>query len=1055
MDSAARVTANHSAMQAFFRPKLAALTVALFLALPLTSLARAEMTCSNDGVFHIHKAVALEAALRLGDWYPRWAPHMAHGYGYPHFNFYAPLGSYLLVALHQLGIIYPLALNLALALSVLAAGLGAFAAAREWYGTWAGVAAGVVYGSAPYLAFNVLLRGALAESLALVWPPLILLCIERALQRDSRRWAVLGAVCVAALVCSHNVTALIAIPLVLAVAVLRAWQVGGRSAYSNAAISIAGGLLLSAFFWIPALLERGSIQTDQLLVPPIFTYYTNYLTLGELLALPTPTYYKLVNPSPAKAVGALAAGLAILGGLAALYMPRLSSAARAHSKQRAALTSVLAFAFVVYCIFTLKISGAAWDRIPLLPFVQFPWRMLGAASLCAALLAGALTARIGTLAPLAAGSIAVAALLGNLSWWYPRYCGNFTEASVSSMLEYEYATHTVGTSAKGEFLPKLVRALPADKSIASALMRGEEPQRLSGLPAAATAAVQNSNPLNYQARINTPVSFELVYNMFYFAGWHAAVDGQAVALRAAAPDGLVRLTVPAGEHNVRLYFGSTPLRSASTAISVLALLVLIVVYMRHAAPKEIPQSAAASVPAPREQYFAGALLLVAGCLLALKPAVIDRTDNFLHRADPPLAKLGLPIAAQLDNGLQLLAYRLMPDRIQSGASFDVELTLRVTAPIRSEYRPQFTVEDAAGINWTLHPKETLVPRWHQEPPPTMYWPVGESAQFVRQYLLLPGTPPGNYRIYASIFDVSTLQPAQVLAPAMAGSKGRFEIATLTVVRPATPPTVANERGLLPAAAEITSGLSLLAFLPDRSRAMPGEQMSLELLWKADVPLPPDVRITVALAGTNIALTTQPTPGFASAQWLPGDVWRARYLVQLPADVPAGAHAWQIVFADNAVTLPHTLRIELPERRYAPLVTANPTSFRFGPHVELTGYVLQPAQPVAGSQLQLQLDWHALKTPAQDLGVFVHVVAPDGTIIAQHDAVPANWTRPTMGWLPGEYVGDPHVLQLPPNASGSYQVLAGLIDRATEQRLPASGGTVDADRALLLTITVQP
>ncbi|RLT52786.1 MAG: hypothetical protein DWI68_01670, partial [Chloroflexi bacterium] len=950
---------------------------------------------------------------------------------------------------------YPLALNLALALCVLAAGLGAFAAAREWYGTWAGVAAGVVYGSAPYLAFNVLLRGALAESLALVWPPLILLCMERGLRHGSRRWAVLCAVCIAALVCSHNVTALIAMPLVLAVAVLRVWQVGGRSAQLNAALGIAGGLLLSAFFWIPALFERGSIQTDQLLVPPIFTYYTNYLTPGELLALPAPTYYKLVNPSPAKAVGALAAGLALLGALAALNMPGVSRAGRALSKQRAALTGVLALAFAIYCLFTLEVSGAAWERIPLLPFVQFPWRMLGAASLCAALLAGALTARMGGLAPLAAGSIAIAALLGNLSWWYPRYCGNFAEASVASMLEYEYATHTVGTSAKGEFLPKLVRELPADNSIANALMRGEEPQRLGGLPAAATAAVQNNNPLDYQARINTPVSFELIYNMFYFAGWRAEVDGQPVALRAAAPDGLARLTVPAGEHNVRVHFGSTPLRTTATAISVLALLALAIIWIRHAAPRAIPDPAAVVVPAARAQHSAGALLLVAGCLLALKPTVIDRTDNFLHRADPPLAKLGLPIAAQLDNGLQLLAYRLMPDRIQSGEGFDVELTLRVTAPIRSEYRPQFTVEDAAGINWTLNPKETMVPRWHQEPPPTMYWPVGESAQFVRQYMLLPGTPPGNYRVYASIFDVSTLQPARVLAPAMAGNKGRFEIATLAVVRPPTPPTVTNEPGLLPAPAEITSGLSLLAFLPDRSSAMPGEQMSVELLWTSNQPLPTDVRITVALAGTNVTFATQPTPGFATAQWLPGDIWRARYLVQLPADIPAGEHAWQIISTATTITLTDTLRVELPERRYAPSATASRTSFRFGPDVELAGFALQPAQPGAASQLQLELDWHALNTPAQDLGVFVHVVAPDGTIIAQHDAVPANWARPTTGWLPGEYVSDLHELQLPANASGSYQVLVGLIDRATEQRLPASGGPADADRARLTTFTVQP
>ena len=52
------------------------------------------------------------------------------------------------------------------------------------------------------------------------------------------------------------------------------------------------------------------------------------------------------------------------------------------------------------------------------------------------------------------------------------------------------------------------------------------------------------------------------------------------------------------------------------------------------------------------QRPASALLLVAAALLVLKPTVIDRTDNFLRRADPPLARLGLPIAAELDNGLK-------------------------------------------------------------------------------------------------------------------------------------------------------------------------------------------------------------------------------------------------------------------------------------------------------------------------------------------------------------------------------------------------------------------
>jgi hypothetical protein len=53
-------------------------------------------------------------------------------------------------------------------------------------------------------------------------------------------------------------------------------------------------------------------------------------------------------------------------------------------------------------------------------------------------------------------------------------------------------------------------------------------------------------------------------------------------------------------------------------------------------------------------------------------------------------------------------------------------------------------------------------------------------------------------------------------------------------------------------------------------------------------------------------------------------------------------------------------------------------------------------------------------------VFLHLLGTDGSLIAQSDGVPAG-DRPTMGWLPGEYITDVRRLPLPPDNDYSVQV----------------------------------
>jgi hypothetical protein len=114
--------------------------------------------------------------------------------------------------------------------------------------------------------------------------------------------------------------------------------------------------------------------------------------------------------------------------------------------------------------------------------------------------------------------------------------------------------------------------------------------------------------------------------------------------------------------------------------------------------------------------------------------------------------------------------------------------------------------------------------------------------------------------------------------------------------------------------------------------------------------------------------------------------------------------------------------------------------RLGDQFALAGFDA-PERIVPGQTMTVTLVWQALGETDQDVKVFVHLLDADGRVVAQSDAVPAGWTRPTSGWQAGEYVTDAHVLEIrrdmPP---GEYRLVAGMYDSTTGQRLPAEAGS---------------
>jgi hypothetical protein len=78
-------------------------------------------------------------------------------------------------------------------------------------------------------------------------------------------------------------------------------------------------------------------------------------------------------------------------------------------------------------------------------------------------------------------------------------------------------------------------------------------------------------------------------------------------------------------------------------------------------------------------------------------------------------------------------------------------------------------------------------------------------------------------------------------------------------------------------------------------------------------------------------------------------------------------------------------------------------------------------------------------PRVDYTVSLRVVAPDGSVIAQHDSIPAEGLLPTSQWRAGDYVQDEHPLNLPPELPpGEYRIEVVVYNAATGDSIAAYG-----------------
>ena len=996
---------------------------------------------TNDLAPHVYRAFELEQLLRVGTLFPRWGPHLVHGYGYPVYNYFAYLSHYLITLLHLLtNLDYLWAYRLAVIVVTMASACGAFLLSRDLFKSeTAGLFAAVGFIYSPYLLLTHHVRGGLPESLGLAALPFALWTWRRA-STGQRNFVVWGGVAYAALIFSHNGFAVQVSPALLAFAL---WA--GRDNWSRAfrytAITAIAGLLLSAFYWLPAIYELPFAKIEEGYASTGIVYYNNFSPLHDLFTYPpVPVDSDMLNPPVSNPVSVSALGLAVLALAFGLSSDRQLSG------------EILCLGTLAVCCLFLVLpqSQFIWDAIPILQRTLWPWRFVGPASLFIALVASHLGCHISQASSsgdqsfvnklkIITGPVMLLIVMANgIPWLYPPREKMSPPESVANLAAFEMPPWLIGTSSTAEYLPIWVVDLPDSAQQQAKLFSNPDPDRLdrARLRDGVLAEHTVNELLRDEYLVESPVDATLTFQHFFFPGWVATVDGASVTIKVTNPHGLISIEVPAGSHTVALNFGSTLVRTGAGLLSFTTLLCVVfelTVGKRGNTRLQItPQQWSSNIaPGPVDfakslrTYFIFSLLIIP---LFLVSAYIDNPirKHGLAQGNQPL-NMQHTSGADFGGELWLHGYSLSDTSIAADDQVQLDLYWQAQKPLGLVYGFNVRLIDARGQMWNT--LEIVRPVGWRFIPGTDFWPP--DKYILDNYSVSPvsGTPPGEYYLEVVAFRRDTVQPLK------ATIIGKLDV------------SMADRSSYSlsdPLAVMEDSHLALVDLIIDRREAAPGDLMGVHAVWQSlgqvrstDVQL-----VLVARNGDRVESFEFTLGGdYPPNRWNPGDFVRDQHIFRLPSRLQTGEFEWRIALSDpDPVGFVEydsgvELKVVAPDRSFELPADLEMLQMSMSDEVILEGYAQSEASVQRSNTLDITLVWRALNDLTVPYRIFVHLVNSDGELIAQSDGEPANWTRPTTSWLPGEFVSDPHTLNIPDEIpDGTYRLYTGLYHPDTGGRL---------------------
>jgi hypothetical protein len=278
--------------------------------------------------------------------------------------------------------------------------------------------------------------------------------------------------------------------------------------------------------------------------------------------------------------------------------------------------------------------------------------------------------------------------------------------------------------------------------------------------------------------------------------------------------------------------------------------------------------------------------------LAVKIAWVDRCDACFRYTSPPGQALGAQHHQQANFGghIELLGYDLPSAEVESGQLLPLTLYWRATAPVPHNYQVFVHLTNPATTLWgqsdKLNPGDF----------PSTRWPLDRFVWDDHHLQVLPGTPPGEYRLSVGLYDLSSGQRAPVFDDA--GQIAGDNVVLDTVVK-VTAPDVPHSIDALQMQGRIDrdyGGSRLLGWSIASPIVQPPNFARLTLFWQGLIDQGSAHTVRAELidrAGQSAQVIESAVPRLAR-----DEIRRDQIGFWLPPEFPTGTYDMRITVLDE-------------------------------------------------------------------------------------------------------------------------------------------------------------
>ena len=536
-----------------------------------------------NGFFPMHddqqiaRLYELDLALKNGQIPPRWVQHLGFGYGFPLFNFYPPLVYYLGELFYTLGFSLIASTKIVMGLGFVLSAFFMYLWAKKHFGVLAGFVAAVLYTYSPYHAVDLYVRGALAEFFSFVWIPAVFWSLDNLLEKKTLGWGSITGVFLSLIVLTHN---LIALPFLLFFALYSLFILYlARKEFVRIflllILSVVVSLGLTAYFWLPSLLEKKFTLVDDILTRELANFSLHFVCLKQLWDFPWGYGGSLpyCNDGISFEIGKIHIVLFIASVL--LFSLILMRERKIEHKK----IILLSLSLLVISIFmTTSYSKIVWDTIQPLSYLQFPWRYLLFVSVFSSFIGGAFIYLVQEFFNKKVGIyigifIIIVTIISSIAIFRPERVLQVADRNYTANQDIEWRVSRTSF----EYVPKGVATIMSDINTTQlAIARSEIPnQPFTVIKGDAIIDVLQNISHKKTFQTTSLHGATLQINTFSFPGWTTYIDGSQVDYSDNNRLKLITLDIPSGKHTIQTVFENTKTRTIGNSITLLTSLVLL------------------------------------------------------------------------------------------------------------------------------------------------------------------------------------------------------------------------------------------------------------------------------------------------------------------------------------------------------------------------------------------------------------------------------------------------------------------------------------------------